>query len=244
MRLTDDRYAGEIRQFELALRMIQHEARTRTIRECTGLSDDRIRKVYVTYFRNSGATQIRRHRGMSPRQISRFVKNPHNQLEATTLVALYCSGRLLKVDVNRKVHACWPRPDVEYGHRVCRAYETYQMLHPDARLNFEWAWNLLQTFFPLPQTQLDTAQLIHGNMSHGCLASEAIHDDGNPLPIAMRPFGFEAEISPRKNVGHIFQPSHEEFAHLCDFGRRIDFARQLKERLVSRERRQRAFSGH
>jgi hypothetical protein len=54
MRLTDDRYAGERSQFELALRMIRHEARTRTIRECTGLSDDRIRKLYARYFRNSG----------------------------------------------------------------------------------------------------------------------------------------------------------------------------------------------
>ena len=43
--MTDDRYAAERSQFELALRMIRHEARTRTIRECTGLSDDRIRKL-------------------------------------------------------------------------------------------------------------------------------------------------------------------------------------------------------
>ena len=58
MRLTDDRYASERSQFELALRMIRHEARTRTIRECTGLSDDRIRKLYSTYFRNSGAAAL------------------------------------------------------------------------------------------------------------------------------------------------------------------------------------------
>ena len=45
MRLTADRYASDRSQFELALRMIRHEARTRTIRECTGLSDDRIRKL-------------------------------------------------------------------------------------------------------------------------------------------------------------------------------------------------------
>ena len=60
MRLTDDRYAAERSQFELALRMIRHEARTRTIRECTGLSDDRIRKLYATYFRNTGSNHIRR----------------------------------------------------------------------------------------------------------------------------------------------------------------------------------------
>lgn len=144
MRLTDDRYAGERSQFELALRMIRHEARTRTIRECTGLSDDRIRKLYTTYFRNTGATDVRRRRGKSPRQVTRFVKNPQNQLQATTLIALYCSGLLLRVDANNQISPCWPRPDVEFGHRVCRAYETYLVLHDDAELSFEWAWSLLQ----------------------------------------------------------------------------------------------------
>lgn len=144
MRLTDNRYAGERSQFELALRMIRHEARTRTIRECTGLSDDRIRKLYATYFRDGGAKEIKRRRGKSPQQVALFVKNPANQLEATTLIALYCASLLLRVDVADKVHACWPRPDVEYGHRVCRAFETYLLLHPRAHLSFEWAWNLLQ----------------------------------------------------------------------------------------------------
>ncbi|MDJ0906234.1 MAG: FlhC family transcriptional regulator [Woeseiaceae bacterium] len=145
MRLTDDRYAAERSQFELALRMIRHEARTRTIRECTGLSDDRIRKLYATYFRNTGATNIRRRRGKSPRQIMRFVRKPENQLQATTLVALYCSSLLLRVDVDNNVAPRWPRPDVEFGHRLCRAYETYLLLHDDARLSFEWAWNLLHS---------------------------------------------------------------------------------------------------
>ena len=145
MRLTDDRYAAERGQFELALRMIGHEARTRTIRECTGLSDDRIRKLYTTYFRNTGATAVRRRRGKSPRQVTRFVKNPRNQLQATTLVALFASGLLLRVGADNRVFPCWPRPDVEYGHRVCRAYETYLLLHSDAGLSFEWAWNLLHS---------------------------------------------------------------------------------------------------
>lgn len=143
MRLTDDRYAGERRQFELALRMIGHEARTRTIRECTGLSDDRIRKLYTTYFRNSGNAVVKRRRGKSPRQITRYVKSPENQLQSTTLVALYNAGLLLRIDADDKVHACWPRPDVEFGHRLCRAFETYLLLHKNARLSFEWAWNLL-----------------------------------------------------------------------------------------------------
>ncbi len=145
MRLTDNRYANEKQQFELALRMIGHEARTRTIKECTGLSDDRIRKVYATYFRDGGADTIKRRRGKSPQQIALFVKCPQNQLEATTLIALYCASLLLRVDAANQVHNCWPRPDVEYGHRVCRAFETYTLLHPDAILSFEWAWNLLHS---------------------------------------------------------------------------------------------------
>jgi hypothetical protein len=144
MRLTDNRYATERQQFELTLRMIRHEARTRTIRECTGLSDDRIRKVYTTYFRDTGRPTVRRRRGKSPQQVGLFVKCPQNQLEATTLVALYCASLLLRVDRANRVHASWPRPDVEYGHRVCRAYETYVLLHDNAVLSFEWAWNLLR----------------------------------------------------------------------------------------------------
>ena len=145
MRLTDDRYSGEKAQFELALRMIGHEARTRTIRECTGLSDDRIRKLYSTYFRNGGAPDVRRRRGKSPRQVTRFVANPRNQLQATTLVALFAANLLLRVDDDGRVHNCWPRPDVDFGHRICRAYETYLLLHREAALNLEWAWNLLHS---------------------------------------------------------------------------------------------------
>ena len=145
MRLTDNRYATERSQFELALRMIRHEARTHTIKECTGLSDDRIRKLYATYFRDAGERAVRRRRGKSPQQVGPFVKHPHNQLEATTLVALFCASLLLRIDNDNKVHACWPRPDVEFGHRVCRAFETYLQLHRNARLSFEWAWTLLRS---------------------------------------------------------------------------------------------------
>ncbi|HEX5788298.1 MAG TPA: hypothetical protein VFY03_08965 [Woeseiaceae bacterium] len=145
MRLTDDRYAGERSQFELALRMIGHEARTSTIRDCTGLSDDRIRKLYARYFKHRGQAGIRRRRGKSPRQVTRFVKNPQHQLQATTLVALFCAGGLLRMDDENKVHSRWPRPNVEFGHRVCRAFENYLLLHEQPLLSFEWAWNLLKS---------------------------------------------------------------------------------------------------
>lgn len=163
MRLTDNRYASERSQFELALRMIGHEARTHTIRVCTGLSDDRIRKLYTTYFRDSGHHGVKRRRGKSPQQVGLFVKNPANQLEATTLVALFCTGLLVRIDTRHRMHACWPRPDVEYGHRVCRAYETYRLLHRQPRLSFEWAWSLLQSITSNDELLLSTCRRCGGS---------------------------------------------------------------------------------
>ncbi len=157
MRLTDDRYATERCQFELALRMIRHEARTRTIRECTGLSDDRIRKLYATYFRDAGKSTVRRRRGKSPQAVTRFVKNAEHQLQATTLVALYCAGLLIRLDRDT-VHACWPRPNVEFGHRVCRAYETYLLFHDEPLLSFEWAFSLLRNIAYNDELYLATCQ--------------------------------------------------------------------------------------
>ncbi len=137
-------YLTERSQLELTLRLIGAEARTRTIKLCTGLSDDRIRKIYGRYFKDRKGVQVKRRRGKSPRQVAHFVKNAERQLEATTLFYLYCATGLLRVGPGNKVQPCWPGPDVEYGHRVCRAFETYRTIHPKALYSFEWAWALLQ----------------------------------------------------------------------------------------------------
>jgi hypothetical protein len=65
MRATDDRYRGEQAKFDLAMRMIKHEARTGTIRYLTGMNDDRIRKLYTSYFKH-GEEPVRWQRGRSP----------------------------------------------------------------------------------------------------------------------------------------------------------------------------------
>jgi hypothetical protein len=49
MRITDCRYDRDRLRLEVACRLIAHEARTQTIRHCTGLSGDRIRKLYRHY---------------------------------------------------------------------------------------------------------------------------------------------------------------------------------------------------
>ena len=76
MRITDDRYTRDRLRLDLALRLIGHEARTRTIRSWTGLTDDRIRKLYRSYVADAGRRDVRRHRGKSPRQNAFFMRNP------------------------------------------------------------------------------------------------------------------------------------------------------------------------
>ena len=143
MRATDDRYAGERDRFDPAIRMIGHEARTRTIRHCTGLSDDRIRKLYATYFKHQNRTDVRRRRGKSPQQIGLFVKSPEHQFESTTMACLFVVSGLFQPTPERTLGVVDSPIDVRFGHRFCRAYETYLKLHERARLSFEWAWNLL-----------------------------------------------------------------------------------------------------
>ena len=74
MRVSDDRYTRDRQRFDLALRLIHHEARTRTIKQCTGLSDDRIRKLYRSYCLERETCAVLRHRGKSPRQAAFFFK--------------------------------------------------------------------------------------------------------------------------------------------------------------------------
>ena len=116
MRVTDDRYAGELEKFDLAMRMIHHEARTGTIRACTGFTEDRVRKLVASYGRQTGRPPLRRRRGKSPRQVAPFVSSAEKQAEATLLAALFIYCRAARVTMLR-VH------DVRAVRRVFRTLE-------------------------------------------------------------------------------------------------------------------------
>ena len=139
MRVTDDRYRSERGQFELAMRMIRHEARTNTISYLTGLSDDRIRKVYDTYFR-AADSNIRRRRGKSPTQIGPLIESPQRALESGVLTHLLHRSELFTVCGGRQPAL---RQNIRLGQRFCDCFETYQCIVPGPTLSFEWAWNLL-----------------------------------------------------------------------------------------------------
>ncbi len=144
MRLTDNRYAGEMAKFSLAIRMISHEARTGTIRHCTGFSEDRIRKIYGTYFKNERGNTVRRRRGKTPRQIAMFVMSSRQQSEASILGCFLLTTGVLHTNPRDGLASPGRLGGVELGERFCDAYETYRAVHPDPHLCFERAWSLFQ----------------------------------------------------------------------------------------------------
>ncbi len=139
MRATDDRYRGEQAKFDLAMTMIKYEARTGTIRYFTGLNDDRIRKLYTTYFK-FGTAPVRRRRGRSPTRIGPLVRTPQRALESGVFANLLHANGLFSLENP-------PGPSlkgsIELGRRFCECFESFEELVPQSTLSFEWGWNLL-----------------------------------------------------------------------------------------------------
>jgi hypothetical protein len=138
MRFTDDRFNYERLRLDVAMRMIQFEARTYTIRKCTGLSDDRVRRLYKSYVANGRSPSIvKRRRGKSPREIQCVLQNSQTQLQASLLASALVATGLLDPPVNAACH-----DSVQLGDQLCDAYEVYVELLSDQPLSFEHAWFL------------------------------------------------------------------------------------------------------
>jgi hypothetical protein len=142
MRVSDDRYSRDRQRLDLALRLIRHEARTFTIRQWTGLSDDRIRKLYRSYVMTQDARSVQRHRGKSPRQAAFFFRNPELNFQAAQLASLFVVYGLLCASVVG-IESRYRVGSLESGTLLCQAYEAYLELHAPAGISFEHAWFLL-----------------------------------------------------------------------------------------------------
>ncbi len=142
MRVSDDRYTRDRQRLDLALRLIRHEARTFTIRQWTGLSDDRIRKLYRSYVLNQDSERVLRHRGKSPRQAGFFFRNAELNFEAAQLASLYVVYGLL-CGSQSGVESRYRVGSLESGTLLCQAYESYLAFHSPVNISFEHAWFLL-----------------------------------------------------------------------------------------------------
>lgn len=173
MRISDSRYAHERDQLELAMRMIAYEARTCTIRSCTGLSDDRIRKIYSTYFKGQPRIHVRRQRGKPPTQIAAYVKDNARQGQATTLGLLYCEVGLIAMGIDAPCRPLLLKNCVDYGKRVCLAYDVYCLLHPQRSICFERGWFMLDALVSGDELQFTECSSCQSLYLHDALALTA-----------------------------------------------------------------------
>jgi hypothetical protein len=145
MRITDSRYDRDRNRLTVAYRLITHEARTHTIRQATGLSGDRIRKLYRDYVKGLRAAPVRRRRGKSPRQMAFFRRSPAHELQAAALAAL-----LRQCGFLGQARLSFP-PDLGAVGRFCDVYETFRALCPATVISFEHAWHLLSVLIRLDE---------------------------------------------------------------------------------------------
>jgi hypothetical protein len=158
MRISDDRYNRDRLRMDVAVRFIQHEARTHTIRQWTGLTDDRIRKLYRSYVMDSGGQVINRHRGKSPHQSAHFMRTARLRQEAALLASICQMVDLLphSAATGRAL------PDVRRAQLLCQAYEAYRGLVGEPQISFEHAVLLLATLSRKEELAVDQC--------HGCEA--------------------------------------------------------------------------
>jgi hypothetical protein len=138
MRISDDRYSRDRQRLDIALRFIENEARTHTIRQWTGLTDDRIRKLYRSYLCEAGARQVRRHRGKSPHQAAHFLRTLRMRQESALLASICSMLGVLPV-IGAPPLAPRLIPGIRRGSLLCHAFEVYRSLVSEPQISFEHA---------------------------------------------------------------------------------------------------------
>jgi hypothetical protein len=139
MRITDDRYTRDLLRYELARRLIKYQARTQTIRSWTGLTHDRIRKLYRTY---PPVERVRRRRGKSPRQVTFFLRSHRRKFETSVLASMFSIYDALPARPDLQHPKS--RSNVTRGISLIDAFEAYNAVLPKANITFEHAELLLE----------------------------------------------------------------------------------------------------
>lgn len=120
------------RRYQLALRLMAHQARTGTIFAMTSLS----RHQQEALRQRWGVAENTRHRGPSPTSIARFTHSPRARSEGAVL-AVFCSiYGLLPLGALAAVSRRKPLT-LEFGERLCDTYEAYRGCFPWSKFEIE-----------------------------------------------------------------------------------------------------------
>ncbi len=121
----------DFKRYQLALRLMRHQARTRTISTLTHLT----RHQLATLRQRWRVPQDMRHRGPAPQSLSVFFRSPRARSEGAALAVL-C----------RKYNAIptWRSPgspkgllSLELGEQLCLVFEVYRSCCPASTVEFE-----------------------------------------------------------------------------------------------------------
>jgi hypothetical protein len=141
MRISDDRYHRDVRKYNLALRLIHHEARTGTIRAWTGLSGRAIRNLFRSYVHGESEDTATRHRGPPPQAAVHLLQSSSMRANSELLASLLCLFEL--VPGRRVSGATEDQRSVIRGERLCTAFEMFSELVPHSSITLEHALLLL-----------------------------------------------------------------------------------------------------
>ncbi len=132
MRVSEDRYARDLRRIELAHRLIRHEVRTYWIRAFTQQTDDRVRNLLCSY--GDELKRPPRHRGTPPYNPQKLV-NPERHSEASALAGIVILWRLIPPE--RVPKARETLPCVELGEQLCKAFELFRIVVPGCTMTMD-----------------------------------------------------------------------------------------------------------
>jgi Flagellar transcriptional activator (FlhC) len=162
MRVCDNRYQRDRLRFDVAVQFIEREARTQTIRQWTGLSDDRIRKLYHSYVREKGGPSLRRRRGKSPQQATYFLRTTRMRQDASWLASVCAlTGMLPLTPATSGMRAA---PTVQRAQWLCQTYDAYRALVPMPMLSFEHVISLVSALASHEELVLASCQTCSASM--------------------------------------------------------------------------------
>jgi hypothetical protein len=141
MRISDHRYHRDVRKYNLAMRLIHHEARTGTIRHWTGLSGQCIRNLFRSYAHDQVEGRAARHRGPSPHMAELLLQSSQMRADVALLTSVFCLLDLILLHPHPSVRR--EPPNVARGEQMCTAFETFRALVPDSNVTLEHAFLLI-----------------------------------------------------------------------------------------------------
>ena len=144
MKISASRYDRDQQSIKIAVWFLANEARTQTIRAWTGLSGDRIRKLYREYMASTTCF-VTRKRGNSPRQVAYFWDTARVRQETVWLASLLTLFGVVKREQSAGERQTLP--DLERAELLCCAYEIYRSMIPSAKISFEHAVFLTQVLW-------------------------------------------------------------------------------------------------